>query len=381
MASIDIRSVHKLYGKTPAVRGVDLEVEDGDFVVILGPSGCGKSTLLRMIAGLEDISGGEIAIDGRVVNEVDPARRGCAMVFQNYALYPHMTVAQNIGYALKVARVPRREREARVQRIAETLGLEKLLERRPSALSGGQRQRVAMGRAMVRQPGIFLFDEPLSNLDAKLRIQMRLEIKRLHRELKTTSVFVTHDQVEAMTLADKLVVMKDGLIEQAGTPSEVYRHPQSRFVASFLGSPPMNFLPATIDGSGRAKVAGDLVPWPRLVFDLPRDTRLDIAFRPAATRLTGDIDGAGVLPFTHEMTEDLGNELHLHGTVAGANVAVVLPLGTDLPSGSFGIAVPADAVHAFRADDGRLVEPRNIDIGIIAKTGADACLKTSLSFT
>ncbi len=381
MASIDIRSVHKLYGKTPAVRGVDLEVEDGEFVVILGPSGCGKSTLLRMIAGLEDISAGEIAIDGRVVNEVEPARRGCAMVFQNYALYPHMTVAQNIGYALKVARVSRREREERVGRIAETLGLEKLLDRKPSALSGGQRQRVAMGRAMVRQPGIFLFDEPLSNLDAKLRIQMRLEIKRLHRELKTTSVFVTHDQVEAMTLADKLVVMKDGLVEQAGTPSQVYRRPQSRFVASFLGSPPMNFLPATVDGSGRARVAGDLVPWPQLVFDLPRDTRLDIAFRPAATRLTRDLDGRGVLPFTHEMVEDLGNELHLHGTVAGAAVAVALPLGTELPSSSFGIAVPADAVHAFLAEDGRRIEPQDAGIRIIDKPGADACLEKSLSFT
>jgi sn-glycerol 3-phosphate transport system ATP-binding protein len=227
MASIEIRSVRKLYGKTPAVRGVDLSVEDGEFVVVLGPSGCGKSTLLRMIAGLEDISAGEIAIDGRVVNDVEPARRGCAMVFQNYALYPHMTVAQNIGYALKVAGLSRAERDERVGRIAATLELQHLLARKPSELSGGQRQRVAMGRAMVRSPGIFLFDEPLSNLDAKLRIQMRLEIKRLHRELRTTSVFVTHDQVEAMTLADKLVVMNEGLIEQVGSPSQVFRRPQS----------------------------------------------------------------------------------------------------------------------------------------------------------
>ncbi|EBY6940094.1 ATP-binding cassette domain-containing protein, partial [Salmonella enterica subsp. enterica serovar Newport] len=190
MASIDIRAVQKFYGKTPAVRGVDLAVAPGEFVVILGPSGCGKSTLLRMIAGLEDISAGEISIDGVVVNEVDPAQRGCAMVFQNYALYPHMSVAQNIGYALKVSGVSRQERKERVGRIASMLGLESYLDRKPNALSGGQRQRVAMGRAMVRQPGIFLFDEPLSNLDAKLRVQMRLEIKRLHRELNATSVFV-----------------------------------------------------------------------------------------------------------------------------------------------------------------------------------------------
>ncbi len=262
MASIDIRDVHKLYGRTPAVRGLDLAVEDGSFLVILGPSGCGKSTLLRMIAGLEDISAGEIAIDGRVVNDVDPGRRGCAMVFQNYALYPHMTVSENIGYALKVAGVSRTERTERIGRVADMLGLGDLLQRKPSQLSGGQRQRVAMGRAMVREPGIFLFDEPLSNLDAKLRIQMRLEIKRLHRDLKTTSVFVTHDQVEAMTLADTLVVMNQGLIEQVGTPAEVFRRPTSRFVANFLGSPPMNFLPAEIDRRGRALVADGHCPGP-----------------------------------------------------------------------------------------------------------------------
>jgi len=381
MASIDIRSVHKLYGRTPAVRGVDLAVKDGEFVVVLGPSGCGKSTLLRMIAGLEDISGGEIAIDSHVVNHVEPARRGCAMVFQNYALYPHMTVAQNIGYALKVAGVPRTEREERVARIAATLGLEPFLTRKPSALSGGQRQRVAMGRAMVRSPGIFLFDEPLSNLDAKLRIQMRLEIKRLHRELRTTSVFVTHDQVEAMTLADTLVVMRDGLIEQAGSPSDVFRRPQSRFVASFLGSPPMNFLPAVVDGSGRARVAGDLVAWPRLAWDLPQGTRLDIAFRPAAARLAPGAARPDVLPFAPEMVEDLGTELHLHGTIAGTGVAVAIPAATEVPPEPFGLAVPAEAVHAFLADGGGRVEPRGISIETKQQSGANACRERSLSFT
>ena len=381
MASIEIRSVHKLYGKTPAVRGVDLSVADGEFVVILGPSGCGKSTLLRMIAGLEDISSGEIAIDGRVVNEIDPARRGCAMVFQNYALYPHMTVAQNIGYALKVAGVSRQERDARVERIATTLGIHNLLARKPSELSGGQRQRVAMGRAMVRSPGIFLFDEPLSNLDAKLRIQMRLEIKRLHRELRTTSIFVTHDQVEAMTLADKLIVMNEGLIEQAGSPSEVFRRPQSRFVANFLGSPPMNFLSAVVDGSGRARVAGDLVPWSRLIWDLPEGTRLDIAFRPAAARLAPVSTQPGVLPFVAEMVEDLGTELHLHGTVAGTSVAVALPAAVELPPEPFAVAVPGEAVHAFLAEDGRRVEPQPFTIKATEPSGADACREKSPSFT
>ena len=380
MASIDLRGVHKLYGKTQAVRGVDLSVEDGEFVVILGPSGCGKSTLLRMIAGLEDISSGEIAIDGQVVNDVEPARRGCAMVFQNYALYPHMTVEQNIGYALKVAGVSRQERAQRVGRIAATLGLEDLLKRKPSQLSGGQRQRVAMGRAMVRSPGIFLFDEPLSNLDAKLRIQMRLEIKRLHRELRTTSVFVTHDQVEAMTLADKIIVMNEGLIEQSGTPSEVFRRPQSRFVANFLGSPPMNFLPAVLDGNGRVRLAGDLVPWPRLVWDLPEGTRLDIAFRPAACQIAPDSAPSGFLPFSAEMVEDIGTELHLHGTSAGTSIAITLPVATEIPTGRFGIAVPGEAVHAFLAQDGRRVEPRQAGIKSSEPSGAEACREKSLSF-
>ena len=381
MASIDIRSVHKLYGRTPAVRGVDLSVEDGEFVVILGPSGCGKSTLLRMIAGLEDISAGEIAIDGRVVNEVEPARRGCAMVFQNYALYPHMTVAQNIGYALKVSGMPRRERETRVARIAATLGLEQLLGRKPSELSGGQRQRVAMGRAMVRQPGIFLFDEPLSNLDAKLRIQMRLEIKRLHRDLGTTSVFVTHDQVEAMTLADKLVVMNEGLIEQAGTPSQVYRRPQSRYVAGFLGSPPMNFLPATIDGQGRARIAGGVSAWPRLAFDLPEGTVLDLAFRPAAAQAVAATGAGALLPFSAEMAEDLGSELHVHGTVAGTAVAIAMPAGTRLPPDGLGLSVADDAVHAFLGDGGGRVDPRPLLPSTTEPIGEVAWREKSLSYT
>ena len=256
MASITIRDVKKSYAKTQVVHGVDLDIASGEFVVILGPSGCGKSTLLRMIAGLEDISGGKIAIDGTVVNKLEPRERGCAMVFQNYALYPHMSVAQNIGYSLKVAGVPAAERTQRIQAVARTLELEHLLDRKPMALSGGQRQRVAMGRAMIREPKVFLFDEPLSNLDAKLRVQMRSEIRKLHRRLNATSVFVTHDQVEAMTLADRLVVMNGGRVEQVGTPGEIYNRPASRFVATFVGAPAMNILEGTVELDGLSLLGG-----------------------------------------------------------------------------------------------------------------------------
>ena len=246
MASISLRNIIKRYGHGPkanqVIHGVSAEVGDGEFVVIVGPSGCGKSTLLRMVAGLEEISGGEIAIGSRVVNNLEPAQRDIAMVFQNYALYPHMSVFDNMAYGLKIAKVPKDEIKTRVDKAAKILELGHLLERKPRELSGGQRQRVAMGRAIVRQPQVFLFDEPLSNLDAKLRAQTRLEIQKLHRELGITSLFVTHDQVEAMTLAQRMIVMNGGHMEQFGTPEEVYHQPASVFVASFIGSPPMNLL-------------------------------------------------------------------------------------------------------------------------------------------
>jgi sn-glycerol 3-phosphate transport system ATP-binding protein len=246
MAAISLRRVFKRYGKgkqeLQVVHGVSAEVADGEFVVIVGPSGCGKSTLLRMVAGLEEISGGEIAIDGRVVNDLEPAERDIAMVFQNYALYPHMSVYENMAYGLKIKRMPQAEIRQRVDKAAGILELAHLLDRKPRQLSGGQRQRVAMGRAIVRQPRVFLFDEPLSNLDAKLRAQTRIEIQKLHRELGITSLFVTHDQVEAMTLAQRMLVMNAGAMEQFGTPEEVYHRPESTFVASFIGSPPMNLL-------------------------------------------------------------------------------------------------------------------------------------------
>lgn len=246
MAKIELQGLVKNYGKTRAVHGIDLTIEDGEFVVFVGPSGCGKSTTLRMIAGLEDISGGALLISDEVVNQREPKQRNIAMVFQNYAIYPHMTVGQNIGFGLYTSRLSKAEKQQRILETGKTLGLEKLLDRRPAALSGGQRQRVAIGRAMVRDPVAFLFDEPLSNLDAQLRSQMRLEIKDLHRRLGTTIVYVTHDQIEAMTMADKIVVMRDGNILQVGTPTDLYENPVDVFTARFIGSPSMNMLPAMI---------------------------------------------------------------------------------------------------------------------------------------
>jgi len=257
MATIEIDRLVKKYGQTAVVHGIDLLIQDGEFVVLVGPSGCGKSTTLRMIAGLEEISDGEIRIDGRVVNDLQPKDRNIAMVFQNYAIYPHVTVAENIAFGLYRSKLSRTEKRARVEQVAQTLGLSHLLERRPSALSGGQRQRVAIGRAMVRNPAAFLFDEPLSNLDAQLRTQMRIEIKRLHHRLGTTSVFVTHDQVEAMTMADKIVVMRDGRILQVGSPLELYERPVDVFTARFIGSPTMNLLPASLkEGQADLSIGG-----------------------------------------------------------------------------------------------------------------------------
>ena len=255
MASVDIGKVDKFFGSTQVLHGVEIEIGDGEFVVLVGPSGCGKSTLLRMIAGLEEISRGEIAIGGRVVNNVPPKDRDIAMVFQNYALYPHMTVYDNMAFSLKLAKAPKDEIQRRVQQAAEILGLQPFLARYPRQLSGGQRQRVAMGRAIVRDPQVFLFDEPLSNLDAKLRVQMRTEIKELHQRLKTTSVYVTHDQIEAMTMADRIVVMHDGVVEQIGEPLGLYDKPSNLFVAGFIGSPAMNFIDATIKRERRRSSA------------------------------------------------------------------------------------------------------------------------------
>jgi multiple sugar transport system ATP-binding protein len=263
MATVSIRKVRKRFGATEVLHGVDVEIDDGEFVILVGPSGCGKSTLLRMIAGLENISAGEIAIGGRVVNNVAPKERDIAMVFQNYALYPHMTVRDNMAFALSLAKVPKAMIDQQVQRAAQILGLSQYLNRFPRQLSGGQRQRVAMGRAIVRDPQVFLFDEPLSNLDAKLRVAMRAEIKELHQRLQTTTIYVTHDQIEAMTMADKIVVMNNGNVEQLGAPLDLYDRPNNLFVAGFIGSPAMNFLKGRIEGGSFRGEGGSALPLPK----------------------------------------------------------------------------------------------------------------------
>ena len=266
MATVEVRDVYKSFGPVEVIHGVSVTIEDGEFVVLLGPSGCGKTTLLRMIAGLEQITGGEIAIEGRVVNDVPPKERDIAMVFQNYALYPHMTVFQNMAFSLTLRHAEKSAINERVMRIAKILELSDYMKRYPRQLSGGQRQRVAMGRAIVRDPQVFLFDEPLSNLDAQLRVQMRTEIKALHQQLKTTSVYVTHDQVETMTMADRLVVLSDGIVEQVGEPLEIYDRPKNMFVAGFIGSPAMNFLEGTVQrhngGMGVTLADGTVLPVP-----------------------------------------------------------------------------------------------------------------------
>ncbi|MGR4845968.1 sn-glycerol-3-phosphate import ATP-binding protein UgpC [Rhizobium sp. LARHSG275] len=357
MAPISIRGVKKNYGKTPVVHGVDLDIQSGEFIVILGPSGCGKSTLLRMIAGLEEISGGEIAIDGRVVNQLEPRERGCAMVFQNYALYPHMSVAENIGYALKVAGVSKAERQRRIGEVAKALSLEPFLGRRPAALSGGQRQRVAMGRAMIREPKVFLFDEPLSNLDAKLRIAMRAEIRRLHRRLGATSIFVTHDQTEAMTLADRLVVMNGGRVEQVGTPEEVYHHPVSRFVAGFVGTPAMNLLEGTINDDGVFVYdQSRKVVLPRERAAPLKGKRVVLGMRAEAARLVAP-DAPGALTATADFIEELGASRVVHADFDGLPFAVALTEAVKVRSGDpIGIAIDYNQIHLYAADTGRIIE-------------------------
>ena len=312
MAEVKIRGAIKRYGTTQVIHGIDLEIADGEFIVIVGPSGCGKSTLLRMVAGLETISGGEIEIDGEVVNNLEPKDRNIAMVFQNYALYPHMSVYDNMAYGLRNRGVSKAEIQTKVEAAADTLELEGLLQRRPSQLSGGQRQRVAMGRAIVRSPKVFLFDEPLSNLDAKLRVNMRIEIRRLQRELGITSIYVTHDQVEAMTLADRLVAMNDGRAEQIGTPMSLYERPSTQFVAGFIGSPPMNFLSASRVGE-RLRCAGvELGPAPA---SLTPGAGMSVGVRPEDLTLAEP--ASSELVATVDLIEPLGPETLIHATLEG----------------------------------------------------------------
>ena len=319
MAKVLIRDLNKMYDEVHAVKNVNLEIGDREFVVLVGPSGCGKTTTLRMVAGLEDISSGEISIDGRVVNDLAPMDRDIAMVFQNYALYPHMSVHDNMAFGLKMRKFERPEIEKRVRQAAEILGIGPLLARKPRQLSGGQRQRVALGRAIVRNPRVFLFDEPLSNLDAALRVQMRVELKRLHERLETTAIYVTHDQVEAMTLGDRVVVMKDGVVQQEGAPLALYQRPANRFVASFIGSPAMNFLPVTLawtDHSLWAESPGVRLKVPPAKTEQLRQysgQRIVLGVRPEALRVANGADPADyVFDSKVEVVEPLGSEILLN---------------------------------------------------------------------
>ncbi|MCW7542035.1 sn-glycerol-3-phosphate ABC transporter ATP-binding protein UgpC [Aquabacterium sp. A7-Y] len=360
MARLQLKQIEKSYdGDVKVIHGIDLDVRSGEFMVFVGPSGCGKSTLLRMIAGLEDISGGELRIGERVVNDVPPAQRGIAMVFQSYALYPHMTVAENMGFALKLAGTPKAQLKASVERAAEILQITHLLDRKPKALSGGQRQRVAIGRAIVRKPQVFLFDEPLSNLDAALRVQMRVELSRLHRELGTTMVYVTHDQVEAMTLGQRIVVFNGGRIEQVGTPLELYEHPANLFVAGFLGSPRMNFLPVKLGPRSASEV--EVLAQGGAGFKLGFDTTQS-AFGAAATlgvrpdHLALAPAGAPGLPGRVELVEHLGDAALVHVRCEGLTETLVarVPGANRLPLPGDACSLQPEAGRASLFDaDGR----------------------------
>ncbi|MDO8984376.1 sn-glycerol-3-phosphate import ATP-binding protein UgpC [Cypionkella sp.] len=348
MAAITITNVSKTYpgAAAPSISDINLTIQDGEFIVLVGPSGCGKSTLLRMVAGLEEITVGEVKIGDRVVNNVDPADRDIAMVFQNYALYPHMSVRENMAYGLKNRKTPKAEIEARVAEAARMLELGPYLDRKPRALSGGQRQRVAMGRAVVRQPAAFLFDEPLSNLDAKLRVSMRGEIRRLQKRLATTSLYVTHDQLEAMTLADRLVVLNAGRIEQVGAPLEIYHRPATTFVASFIGAPAMNLLDAEVDGS-RLRIGSHVI-----------DARRNMAGQGAITlgiRAEDLHPSATGLPFKVDFVEELGAQRLVHGLIDGQ--ALVLILDPHLPlQDELRLSVNSDKLHLFDILSGRRLE-------------------------
>ncbi|MDN8543593.1 sn-glycerol-3-phosphate import ATP-binding protein UgpC [Erwinia sp. BC051422] len=355
MAGVKFQAVTKTYdGKNQIIQPLDVDIRDGEFMVMVGPSGCGKSTLLRMVAGLERVSSGDIYIDSERVTEREPKDRGIAMVFQNYALYPHMSVEENMAWGLKIRGMGKAHIRQRVLETAKSLELEALLHRRPRELSGGQRQRVAMGRAIVREPAVFLFDEPLSNLDARLRVQMRLELQQLHRRLQTTSLYVTHDQVEAMTLAQRVMVMNKGVLEQLGTPVEIYERPATRFVASFIGAPAMNLLEGEIDPTGTRLLLGDsAVPLPQA---RPQwvGRRLTLGIRPEHIKLADRQSG---LALTVETLEMLGADNLAHGRWGGHNMVVRLPHIERPAIGSLlWLQLPADSLHFFDTDNGQRLE-------------------------
>ncbi len=351
MANLILRDLVKSYDKTEVIHSIDLEVADGEFVVFVGPSGCGKSTTLRMIAGLEEVTSGEIEIGGRVVNNLEPKDRDIAMVFQNYAIYPHMSVRKNIGFGLRTSKKSKAEKEARIDEVAELLGMTDYLARKPAALSGGQRQRVAIGRALVRNPAVFLFDEPLSNLDAQLRTQMRLEIKKLHARVGTTIVFVTHDQVEAMTMADRIVIMKDGNIQQVGTPAEVYHAPANTFVAQFIGAPSMNLLPGRLDAGRIVLDGGAALP---ILAPKGAPASVLVGLRPEA--LAPVPEALALLTGTVVVAEPLGAETLLYVDVGGTEVIATGPgRNAPKPGETIGLSAQAEEIHLFDPASGAAI--------------------------
>ncbi|TPK69533.1 sn-glycerol-3-phosphate ABC transporter ATP-binding protein UgpC [Mesorhizobium sp. B2-4-19] len=361
MATVFLKKLTKRYGNIGIVHGIDLDIADREFIALVGPSGCGKSTTLRMIAGLEEISAGSIEIGGRIVNDLPPRSRNISMVFQSYALYPHMTVRENLGFSLKIAGVAKDDMERRVAEASAILGLDALLDRRPSQLSGGQRQRVAMGRAIVRDPDVFLFDEPLSNLDAKLRTQMRTEIKKLHAKVQSTVIYVTHDQVEAMTLADRIVIMRDGHIEQVGTPDEVFRRPATRFVAGFIGSPPMNLHEATVDNGQLVFVSGERLPLPaQFKANVATGDKVVFGLRPDDIYPTGHGISSGGAADVHQIdlpitvTEPLGNETLVFVEFNGTDWVSRMLNPRPLRSGErVAMSLDLSQAHLFAAETGK----------------------------
>ena len=352
MASLTIQNVIKRYGAIEILKGIDIGIDDGEFLVLVGPSGCGKSTLLNTIAGLETITSGEIRVDGQQINDLHPSKRDIAMVFQSYALYPHMSVYENLAFSIRLRKAPKEEIDRRVKAAADILDLTRLLDRRPGQLSGGQRQRVALGRAIVREPAVFLMDEPLSNLDAKLRVQTRAQIARLHQRLGTTTIYVTHDQVEAMTMGDRIAVMRDGLLQQVGTPQELYDHPSNIFVAGFIGSPAMNFATTRTEGEhlmlgeSRLDLSGNAA---RAAANRPKGTNLLIGFRPEHLELA---DGQGPdsvrIPANIDVVEYLGNEELIHAQSEGHEVVALVPSDRKVTVGeSVEFAIPVDKLHLF----------------------------------
>jgi len=355
MARIELCDVTKQFGSTQVIRGIDIAIEDQEFDVILGPSGCGKSTLLRMIAGLENISTGEITINGRRVDHLAPKDRGCAMVFQNYALYPHMTVRGNIGYGLRIARIPKPEREKRIAETAKLLDLSELLDRKPSQLSGGQRQRVAIGRALAREPAVFLFDEPLSNLDAKLRTSTRVELRKLHNRLGATTIYVTHDQVEAMTLADRIVIISGGVIEQIGTPKQIYNTPATSFVAGFIGSPQTNLLNGMLSHAGDRfhEEGGTEFKFHKSLLHGAQPGKVIFGIRPEEIKIGGDTVEAVV-----EVIEELGPHRLLYCRCGASPITVVDESeGNKKPGDRLSLGLPPSKVHLFDAENGRILNP------------------------